>query len=706
MFFDDSRPDRRKRADKQTSGADRLRLLESSPVPPPKSYELFTENELFNGGNRTLIADVECYVNYFEVGFKCTQTAKIIYFEITPAGYTINGSFVSFDLWQQTLTFVLYRFRIVGFNSRTYDIPILLVALQGVPTFKLKEVSNEIIVQEMQAYEVERKYGVKALHIDHIDLIEVAPISASLKIYGGRLNCERMQDLPYDVEAELTPEQAANVKDYNINDLDVTHSLFNHLMPHIKMREELGAKYGQDLRSKSDAQIAEAIVKAELEKAGVELFKPKISQDYTFPYNVPEWVKFRSPQLGELQRLLGMLEFEIGSGGKPKFPDAIANFVSETGLLRVVKKEKDGKRSYSVNINLHGNLYNLAMGGLHSSEESASYKADDETLVIDRDVASFYPYLILNNKYFPSHLGEIFLTVFRTLVERRLHGKAMAKECKKKGDVEGEKFWSIEADGLKIAINGIFGKFGNMYSIVYSPDLLTHVTIGGQLALLMMIDMLGYANIPVISANTDGVVMLCPKERYNDLEDIIAMWEGATGLVTEETRYSAIYSRDVNNYIAIKVLENGKNSPEIKTKGVYCERGSAQNSVLSKNPENYICSEAVQEFLANGVPIEETIRQSRDFNKFLSVRSVKGGAEKNGVFLGKAVRWYYAHNETGTINYAMSGNKVPKSESAKPCMILPETMPDDLDFDYYVNEAIEILYDLGHYRRVKVGSLL
>lgn len=706
MFFDDSRPDRRKRADKQVDGAERLRQLASSPVPPPKSYELFGESEILNGGNRTLIADVECYKNYFEVGFKCTETSKIVYFEITPAGYTINGMFVSFEVWQKYLTYILYRFRIVGFNSRTYDIPMLLVAMQGIPTFKLKEISDEIILQDMQAYEVERKYGVKALHIDHIDLIEVAPISASLKIYGGRLHCERMQDLPYDVHSELTPEQAANVKDYNINDLDVTHALFDHLMPHIKMREDLGKKYNQDLRSKSDAQIAEAIVKAELEAVGVEIKKPNIPYDWTFNYKPPEWLNFRSPQLMELQKLLASLNFEIGAGGKPKFPDEIANFQSSTGLLKVVKKEKDGKRSYSVNINLHGNVYNLAMGGLHSSEESQAVKADDDTLIIDRDVASFYPYLILNNKYFPQHLGEIFLTVFRTLVERRLHGKAMAKECKKKGDVEGEKFWSIEADGLKIAINGIFGKFGNMHSIVYSPDLLTHVTIGGQLSLLMMIDMMGWAGIPVISANTDGIVIRCPKSRYDDLEDIIAMWEGATGLVTEETRYSAIYSRDVNNYIAIKELDPGKNEPEIKTKGVYCERGSAQNSILSKNPENLICSEAAQQYLANGTPVEETVMSCRDFKKFVSVRSVKGGAEKDGMYLGKAVRWYYAKEQPGTINYAMSGNKVPRSEGAKPCMITYDGLPPDLDYDYYIAEAIEILYDVGHYKKPEIGKLL
>jgi hypothetical protein len=217
----------------------------------------------------------------------------------------------------------------------------------------------------------------------------------------------------------------------------------------------------------------------------------------------------------------------------------------------------------------------------------------------------------------------------------------------------------------------------------------------------MLIEMIELANIPVISANTDGVVIRCPKSRYYDLDMVITMWEGKTGFVTEETRYSGLYSRDVNNYIAVKELKKDDNQPEIKTKGVYCERGSAQNSVLSKNPEGYICSEAVQQFLANGVPVHETIRDCRDIRKFVSVRTVKGGAEKDGVYLGKAVRWYYAKDETGTINYAMSGNKVPKSEGAKPLMTLPSELPIDLDVDWYINQALEILYEVGYYQRQK-----
>src|SRR5690606_13905436 len=110
------------------------------------------------------------------------------------------------------------------------------------------------------------------------------------------------------------------------------------------------------------------------------------------------------------------------------------------------------------------------------------------------------------------------------------------------------------------------------------------------------------AGIPVVSANTDGIVVACPTDKYDLMLEVFAAWEQRTGLETEETEYRALYSRDVNNYIAVKM--DGKT----KTKGAYCERGSAHNSVLSKNPEVLICSDAAQAYLSKGTPVEQTIR--------------------------------------------------------------------------------------------------
>lgn len=650
MFFDDSRPDRKKRA-RKLSPPD----LAASPVPPAKPYTLLTDADLQI--SRTLVFDTESYPNYWLAAFKCAETGKAIFFEDTPISI----------LDTQLFAYVLHRFRLVGFNSNSYDLPICTLAMKGERAPKLFEVSLDIIRQGLRPYDIEKQYKLPRLRINHIDLIEVAPITASLKIYGGRLHCPRMQDLPYPVETELDQTQAVNVRDYCINDLDNTQLLFENLSPQIQLREQLGKEYELDLRSKSDAQIAEAVIGHELNKLhsfGWEKQR-KANWDFgtQFYYKVPENLAFKTPQLQAVLEAVMTAAFSIGGSGQADIPAAVADLRIELG----------------------GCLYRMGGGGLHSSEKSAGHVATPDCWLIDRDVASYYPAIILNQGLYPSHLGKDFLKVYQAIVTRRLRAKLDKNK--------------VADQGLKITINGTFGKLGNVYSRLYAPDLLMQVTISGQLFLLMLIEAIELADIPVISANTDGVVIACPPHRYSDLMAVVSVWESITGFVTEETRYAALYARDVNNYIAVK------EDRSCKVKGVYSDKGSALGSVLSKNPEGQIISDAVQAFLAHNKPIAETIRACTDIRKFVHVRTVKGGAEKNGVYLGKAIRWYYAEGETGTINYVLTGNNVPKSEGAKPLMTLPPALPHDLDFQHYINEARETLFDIGYYKRPAEASL-
>jgi hypothetical protein len=82
------------------------------------------------------------------------------------------------------------------------------------------------------------------------------------------------------------------------------------------------------------------------------------------------------------------------------------------------------------------------------------------------------------------------------------------------------------------------------------------------------------------------------------------------------------------------------------------------------------------------------------------VRNVAApGAHKQGYYLGKVVRWFYSTKIGGTINYGANGNKVPETENAWPCMELPSEMPDHINYQYYINKTIGILYDIGYLRR-------
>jgi hypothetical protein len=211
------------------------------------------------------------------------------------------------------------------------------------------------------------------------------------------------------------------------------------------------------------------------------------------------------------------------------------------------------------------------------------------------------------------------------------------------------------------------------------------VTVTGQLALMMFIEMLVDAGIEVVSANTDGIVIKCHKLRYDDLNALVSWWECLTGFETEETRYRALFSRDVNNYVAIK--PDGK----VKTKGAF----NTGEVPLMKNPVNNICLDAAIAYLADATPPEYTIYACTDIRKFLTLRKVQGGGQWNGGYLGKTVRWIYT-TDGAPITYVTSGNKVARSDGCTPVMDLPDELPvDKLDYEWYIKETKSILGDMG-----------
>ena len=694
------------------------------------NFNVMSDHELYDAYLRQerFVFDVESYWNYFIAGFASIDTGRVWYAEFRKDEVI--------DI--QRLKWVIDNILTVGFNSIGYDLPILALALAGHTTEQLKAATNEIIVNQVQPSFLLRQKKVKKLRCNHIDLIEVAPLQASLKMYGGRIGCQKMQDLPFQTELYLSDEQIAITRLYNLNDLANTAGLYKALTEQIKLRETLSEEYGVDVRSKSDAQIAEAVIAAEITglNNGVRPQRPEIAVGTWYRYNVPHFMRFYSPTMQWTLELVRNALFIVDESGAVGMPRELAD----------------------LEINIANGVYRMGIGGLHSSEKSTAHVADENYVLEDTDVTSYYPFIILNLGLFPQHLGQNFLRVYRSIVERRLTAKSRAKELKKlvketndilqKAGYEAElKVVSTAQDSLKITINGSFGKLGSKYSVLYSPDLLIQVTVTGQLCLLMLIERFEMSGITVVSANTDGIVTKCPRHLLGLRDAIVKQWEQETQFETESVRYRGLYSRDVNNYIAIK--EDG----EAKTKGVFVmpEKGKFN---LQKNPQNQICAESVVQFLSKGIPIEKTIRECTDIRKFVTVRNVKGGAVKvydtlplpghgtkedlvrmagfyefvegywiqqgesdrssrnlddayesakkiltrwsENEYLGKSIRWYYGKDITGEIVYAGSGNKVPRSEGAKPCMELPAELPNDIDYDWYINEANEMLKQVGY----------
>ena len=677
------------------------------------TFEEFTVAKL---QEQELICDVECFPNYFLAVFTNLATGKIAYVEMH------EGK----PLDTQKLKWLLETFIIVTFNGISYDIPMCEMAVGGLDCAQLKIASDEIIKQEIRGSDIRRQRKIKGLKVDHIDLIEVAPLFGSLKTYAGRMHAHKMQDLPFHPDTWLSEAQIAIVRWYCVNDTANTAELRTTLKEQIDLRYTLSNEYKVDLRSKSDAQIAEAVMAAELtRRTGVRPEKPTIEVGTSYHYNPPPWMRFQSPLLNWALDTIRRALFVVDFSGSIAMPEEIKQ----------------------LNLDINGTVYRMGIGGLHSSESTMAHHSDANYVIIDKDVTSFYPFIILGQGLYPPHLGPIFLQVYKSIVDRRLAAKAAGNKP--------------VAESLKIVINGSFGKFGSKYSILYAPHFLIQTTITGQLAVLMLIERLEMAGIHVVSANTDGIVIKCPRSAMHVMDAIVAQWERDTSYQTEETRYLSLYSRDVNNYIAIKqkfdkATKQWIEKPDgTKCKGAYANPWASNENLamrLHKNPTTTICVEAVEAFLTKGVPIDHTITRCTDIRKFVSVRSVRGGAVKvwgqvppehdtpeelmrlagfteiardswilpgetqrearygrdayklaqqltiqpgETEYIGKTVRWYYARGVEGELVYASSGNKVPRSEGAKPCMVLPESLPDDIDYDWYIAESIKILEQIG-----------
>lgn len=642
---------------------DRTHILSEKLEP----FEEFTDQELYEAIGDTLIFDIECYVNYFLIMFKSLTSKKVVYFELS-ADSTIC---------YEKLDWIMWRFLTIGFNSIGYDLPMLYLCLKGLSCAELKRVSDRIIIEELRAYQIEREFNIKIPdQINHIDLIEVAPLTAGLKTYAGRLHCQKMQDLPFEPAQVLTQEEALHVRHYCINDLDNTGLLYDKLKEQIKLRETMSAEYGVDLRSKSDAQIAETVLVSEVAKAtGHRPKRPFFVSGQTMRYKLPDFLHYQTKKMNDILNTVLGIDFIVEDSGYLSYPKDY-NIVDNCADYLISNK---GKKKIGLIVEMGQSAYSLALGGLHSREESKSYVSDSNFQLSDFDAASFYPMISINQGLFPKQMGPIYVKVYKGIVDRRLEAKA--RKIK------------VIANSLKIVINSSFGKLGSKHSTLFAPDLLLQVTISGQLILLMLIERIELAGISVVSANTDGIVMYCPQEKMEELHEIIAQFEKDTNFSMEETRYIALYSHNVNNYIAIK--END----ECKGKGDFAIEEEMR---LHHNPSAEICTLAIMSFLVGKIPIEQTIRECQDMTKFLSVLNVKGGAHQRGKYLGKVVRFYYSTEEKGCIQYVTSGNKVQKSDGARPMMNLAP-IPDDLDYSWYIKACEKMLYEIGYYKPKRKG---
>ena len=392
-----------------------------------------------------LFFDTECYPNYFLIIFK-NEAGKFASFEITDTQVL--------DIAR--LKRVIKGKQLIGFNSKMYDIPMVSYAMRKITNSCLKQMSNSLIPDKellkhkkvKSGFDViceNRLWQLDDVTYDHIDIMNVARGRSSLKIYGARIGSKKLQDLPYNHLEPLTRSQMNDVKSYCINDVNITEDLYNALSDELSVRNDLNKRFNIDSRSKSDAQIADLVI-------GKECFfdASKLKSNVSFKFKSNLDFKFKNNDLINLKSDLDNIEFAV---------------------KRYSKIECEGVHR---KIAINEVKYNFGIGGLHSTESKRALIANSDEWLIDVDVSSCYPKIILNNKLTPPQIEDGFQEVYKNIYLGRLHAK-------KNKD-------AVKSEVLKIILNGSFGKFGDGYSnFLYAPELLITTTITGQLGLLLLI---------------------------------------------------------------------------------------------------------------------------------------------------------------------------------------------------------------------------
>ena len=163
-----------------------------------------------------IVIDTEVYKDYFLFAAKNIHTGNAVHIDMFD-GQALNKTRIHNIMVKNTT---------VSFNGVSFDLPIIVAALNGWDCQRIKDLADAIINSDFPSWKICREWGITIpTKWDHIDLMDVSPGRSSLKIYGGRMNAPTLQDLPIKPDQSIEPQQRQMMRDYCTNDLDTTHML-------------------------------------------------------------------------------------------------------------------------------------------------------------------------------------------------------------------------------------------------------------------------------------------------------------------------------------------------------------------------------------------------------------------------------------------------------------------------------------------------
>jgi len=552
-------------------------------------------------------------------------------------------------------------------------------------------------------FDVFPEYKEEWLSLKQLDLFRINHYDnknrrVSLKRLEFEMDFENIEEMPiHHAKENMTKEEIIETIYYCYNDVQATYEFYKittgdteHPLykenNQIELREDIYEEFGIPCLNYSDSKIGDEMVKkyyceqkgiqySDLPKKG--LFRTEVKVKNC----IADYVAFQTPELQQ--------------------------FLKDISKERLTMKDQ-----FNISLEFYGNTYTFAKGGLHTENKPKVFEADDDTLIVDWDVSSYYPAIIINNGRYPGHLGPEFLRGYKTMFDKRLELKPLAKKDKKIKGIVG---------ALKLAVNSVYGKSSDMLSWLYDRQLTMFTTITGELSLLMLIEAYELAGIHVISANTDGVTILVKNASFDTMTAINKWWMEITQYELERTDYQKIIFSTVNDYIAIKV---GYNEAPTDKKGDYVKKKGdfLTDFELHKNKSARIVPIALERYYVNDIPVADTIRNHTNIYDFaLRQKATKdfhfeGQSKDNTTVYNKLIRYYVSNTGEKLLkvkneNSDSGAADVSQVEAGEWVMhvcnhLLPDHPLDNINHAYYIERAENIINKIqfaGRKRKIIVN---
>ena len=606
------------------------------------------------------IYDLETYPNVFTMAVEHADAPLKWMFEISD-WRNDSRQIVEFVRWLADT-----KARMVGFNNIGFDYAILHQLMQmGQSDAKTLYLKAQAVIASHDDDDNKWLHTVKPSdrHVAQIDLFKIHHFdnkarSTSLKALEFNMRADSISDLPYPVGTVLTQAQAEVLKRYNQHDVAQTKAFYHHSLDMIRFREELTHKYQRDFINHNDTKIGKDYFVMKLEEAGVACydFGPSGRTPRQTPRPVINLRDAILPSIGfnhpEFNRVLDWLKAQSITETKGVFNDLIAT--------------------------VNGFTFVFGLGGIHGSLESVVVESDDEHVIVDLDVTSYYPNLAITNGFYPAHLGREFVSIYKHLFEQR---KGYPKK-------------SAESAMLKLALNGVYGDSNNKFSVFYDPLFTMSITLNGQLLLCMLAEaLMAVPGLTLVQVNTDGVTVRAPRAGMGHVDTVCAWWMHMTGLNLEPMRYRRMFLRDVNNYIG--QYEDGS----VKRKGAYEWKAG-----WHQNAGGLVIPKVAEKVLVDDAPIRETVRGWTDLHDFmLRVKVPRSSHLLWGEERVQNTTRYYIAKAGKPLTKVMPPLKnktewrrigVESGWNVQVCNDIKDAVLD-VDYDYYVQEIEKLTLGLA-----------